>query len=104
MSKLARKSVLSDRISKGEFIVLEKIKIETNKTSDFIKLLKLLKAEDKKVTILLSSIDENLVLASRNIRKVYVENVRNISVYDLLDAEVLVTDKKGLSDLVEVLA
>tara|TARA_B110000438_G_scaffold9897_1_gene10105 strand:+ start:2165 stop:2788 length:624 start_codon:yes stop_codon:yes gene_type:complete len=104
MSKLARKSVLSDRISKGEFIVLEKIKIETNKTSDFIKLLKLLKAEDKKVTILLSSVDENLVLASRNIRKVYVENVRNISVYDLLDAEVLVTDKKGLSDLVEVLA
>jgi large subunit ribosomal protein L4 len=104
MSKLARKSVLSDRISKGEFIVLEKIKIETNKTSDFIKLLKLLKAEDKKVTILLSSIDENLILASRNIRKVYVENVRNISVYDLLDAEVLVTDKKGLSDLVEVLA
>lgn len=104
MSKLARKSVLSDRISKGEFIVLEKLKIETNKTSDFIKLLKLLKAEDKKVTILLSSVDENLVLASRNIRKVYVENVRNISVYDLLDAEVLVTDKKGLSDLVEVLA
>ena len=104
MSKLARKSVLSDRISKGEFIVLEKIKIETNKTSDFIKILKILKAEDKKVTILLSSVDENLVLASRNIRKVYVENVRNISVYDLLDAEVLVTDKKGLSDLVEVLA
>ena len=104
MSKLARRSVLSDKISKDEFKVLEKIFIETNKTSDFVSFLKKLKLSDKRLTILVSTFQENLILASRNLRNVYVENVRNVSVYDLLDSEIIVTDKQGLSDLIKVLA
>ena len=75
MSKLARRSILSDKISKNEFMVLEKISIDTNKTSDFVSFLRKLKLKDKKVTILVSKIEENLILSSRNLRKVYVENV-----------------------------
>ena len=104
MSKLARRSVLSDKISKDEFKVLEKIFIDTNKTSDFVSFLKKLKLSDKRLTILVSAFQENLILASRNLRNVYVENVRNVSVYDLLDSEIIVTDKQGLSDLIKVLA
>ena len=104
MSKLARRSVLSDKISKDEFKVLEKIFIDTNKTSDFVSFLKKLKLSDKRLTILLSNFQENLILASRNLRNVYVENVRNVSVYDLLDSEIILTDKQGLSDLIKVLA
>ena len=88
----------------GLLMNLDKINIESSKTSDFIGILRVLKVENKKVTILVSSIEENLILASRNVRNVYVENVRNISVYDLSDAEVLITDKQGLCDLIEVLA
>ena len=104
MSKLARRSVLSDKILKDEFKVLEKIFIDTNKTSDFVSFLKKLKLSDKRLTILVSTFQENLILASRNLRNVYVENVRNVSVYDLLDSEIIVTDKQGLSDLIKVLA
>ena len=104
MSKLARRSVLSDKISKDEFKVLEKIFIDTNKTSDFVSFLKKLKLSDKRLTILVSTFQENLILASRNLRNVYVENVRNVSVYDLLDSEIILTDKQGLSDLIKVLA
>ena len=104
MSKLARRSVLSDKISKDEFKVLEKIFIDTNKTSDFVSFLKKLKLSDKRLTILVSSFQENLILASRNLRNVYVENVRNVSVYDLLDSEIILTDKQGFSDLIKVLA
>ena len=104
MSKLARRSVLSDKISRGEFKVLEKIYMDTNKTSDFLQLLKKLKLEGKRVTILVSSFQKNLILASRNLRNVYIENVRSVSVYDLLDSEMIITDKDGLSDLIEVLA
>ena len=104
MSKLARRSVLSDKILKDEFKVLEKISIDTNKTSDFVSFLKRLKLNDKKVTILVSDFQKNLILASRNLRNVYIENVRNVSVYDLLDSEIIVTDKQGLSDLIKVLA
>ena len=104
MSKLARKSVLSDKISKDEFKVLDKIAIETKKTSDFISFLKKLKLNNSKVTILVSSFQENLILSSRNLRNVYVENIKNVSVYDLLDSEIIITDKQGLFDLVKVLA
>tara|TARA_B100000579_G_scaffold423342_1_gene426412 strand:- start:4022 stop:4315 length:294 start_codon:yes stop_codon:yes gene_type:complete len=96
--------VLSDKISKDEFKVLEKISLDTNKTSDFVSLLKKLKLNDKRVTILVSSFQENLILASRNLRNVCVENVRSVSVYDLLNSEVVITDKKGFSDLIKVLA
>tara|TARA_Y100000590_G_scaffold459348_1_gene616118 strand:+ start:615 stop:1238 length:624 start_codon:yes stop_codon:yes gene_type:complete len=104
MSKLARRSVLSDKIQKDEFKVFEKISIDTKKTSDFVSFLKELKLNDKRVTILVSSIQENLILASRNLRNVYVENVKNVSVYDLLDSQIIITDKQGLSDLIKVLA
>ena len=104
MKKLARRSVLSDKLSKGEFMVLDKINIDKKKTSEFVSMLKELKLENKKVTMLVSSFHENLVLSSRNVRNVFIEDVKNISVYDLLDSEIIVTDKQGLIELIEVLA
>ena len=104
MKKLARRSVLSEKLSKGEFMVLDKINIDKKKTSEFVSMLKELKLENKKVTMLVSSFHENLVLSSRNVRNVFIEDVKNISVYDLLDSEIIITDKQGLKDLIEVLA
>ena len=104
MSKLARRSIISDKILKNEFKVLEEIYISTNKTSDFVSFLKKLNLNDKKVTILVSKIEENLILSSRNLKKVYIENVSNVSAYDLLDSDILVTDKQGFSDLTKILA
>ena len=93
-----------DKISKDEFIVVEVISMKTSKTSEFISFLKNLKLDDKRVTILVSSFEENLVLSSRNLRNVYIENVKSVSVYDLLDSQVVITDRQGLSELMEVLA
>jgi len=67
-------------------------------------MLKKLKLENKKVTILVSSFEENLILSSRNVRNVFIEDVKNISVYDMLDSDIIVTDKQGLINLIEVLA
>jgi len=104
MRKLARRSVLSDKLSRGEFMVLDNIKIKTKKTSDFVSMLKKLKLDNKKVTVLVSSFEENLILSSRNVRNVFIEDVKNISVYDMLDSDIIVTDKQGLINLIEVLA
>lgn len=104
MSKLARKSVISKRIKDGEVVVLDTIDIESKKTSNFKSFLKDIKVSQKKTLILVSSFQENLVLASRNIRNVFIENARNVSVYDLLDSEVILIDKVGVKILSEVLA
>ncbi|MDC0165092.1 50S ribosomal protein L4 [bacterium] len=104
MSKLARKSVISKRIKDGEVVVLDTIDIESKKTSNFKSFLKDIKVSQKKTLILVSSFQENLVLASRNIRNVFIENARSVSVYDLLDSEVILIDKLGVKILSEVLA
>ena len=104
MSKLARKSVISKRIKDGEVVVLDTIDIESKKTSNFISFLKDIKVNQKKTLILVSSFQENLVLASRNIRNVFIENARSVSVYDLLDSEIILIDKVGVKILSEVLA
>lgn len=104
MSKLARKSVISKRIKDGEVVVLDTIDIGSKKTSNFKSFLKDIKVSQKKTLILVSSFQENLVLASRNIRNVFIENARSVSVYDLLDSEVILIDKVGVKILSEVLA
>jgi len=103
MSKLARKSVLTRKLSDGELIVLDSIKINSKKTSDFINFMKSIDIIDKKTLILVDSYQENLILASRNIRNVFIENVKSVSVYDLLDSEIILTDKIGIKTFSELL-
>ncbi len=103
MSKLARKSVLTKKILDNELIVLDNIDIDSKKTSDFILFMKNIQIEGKKTLILVDSYVENLILSSRNIRNVYVENVKNVSVYDLLDSDVVLTDKNGIKSFEQVL-
>ncbi|OUW80314.1 MAG: 50S ribosomal protein L4 [bacterium TMED217] len=104
MKKLARRSVISDKIAKSEFMVFDNFIIDTNRTSDFVSILKKLKFENKKITILVSSFDENLILSSRNVRNVFIEDVKNISTYDMLDSDIIIIDLSGLKDLIKVLA
>ncbi len=104
MKKLARRSVISDKLSKSEFMVFDNFSIETKKTSEFVSILKKLKLENKKVTILVSIFNENLMLSSRNVRNVFIEDAKNIGVYDMLDSDIIVTDQAGLNVLIEVLA
>ena len=103
MSKLARKSVLSKKLHDGELIVLDTIEIGTKKTSDFISFMKSIDIFNKKTLILVDSFQENLILSSRNIRHVFVENVKSVSVYDLLDSEIILVDKIGITSFSKVL-
>ena len=104
IGKLARRSVFSYRFANDELIILDKIELKSHKTSDFISFLKKLNVEHKKITLLVSKLDNNLMLSSRNVENVYIENAKNVSVYDLLDSDILLCDKSALEDLTEVLA
>lgn len=103
MSKLARRSVLTKKLTDGELVVLDSIKMSSNKTSDFTSFMKSIGALNKKTLILVDSFQENLILSSRNIRNAYIENVKSVSVYDLLDSEIILIDKIGIKVFSEVL-
>ena len=104
MSKLARKSVLTKKVQDKELIVLDSINISSKKTADFISFMKSINIFNKKTLILVDSFQENLILSSRNIRNVFIENVKTVSVYDLLDSEIILIDKLGIDTFSEVLA
>ena len=103
MSRLARKSVLSKKINDGHLMVLEKFFIDSHKTSNLVSLLNKLNISGKKTLFLVDSFQENLILASRNIRNVFVESAKNVSVYDLMDSEVILSDKNSFKILCEIL-
>ena len=103
ISKLARKSVLSKKLHDGEIIILDSIEIDSKRTSDFINFMKRIDILNKKTLILVNSFQENLILSSRNIRNVFVESVKSVSVYDLLDSEIILIDKEGINSFSELL-
>ena len=97
--QLARRSVLSQKVSKNSFIVLDNIFPETPKTSAFTSLLKNFNLTEKKVTVLTDSMEENLYLGSRNIKNICVVPVQSASAYDLLDCQMILANEASVEIL-----
>jgi len=97
--QLARRSVLSQKVSQNSFIVLDNIFLETPKTSEFSGLLKNLNLTEKKVTVLTDSMEENLYLGSRNIKNICVVPVQSASAYDLLDCQMILANEASVEIL-----
>lgn len=90
---IALSSALSDKAKNGNIIVLDEKGFESHKTKDFVKALKAIGADEKKNLLVLSDLDENLLLASGNIPSVKVVFADNVSVYDILNAKKLILVK-----------
>ena len=104
ISRLARCSILSSKVEMGNFIVVNNFSIESNKTSDFVKILRSLELQNKKITILTSGGNENLDKASRNLKNVYIVNAENVSSYELVDCEIIIIDRKNFETLTTILS
>ena len=103
MSKLARRSVLSNKASDGALLVFESLEIESHKTADFIKILNSLNLLNKKITMLVTNVSENLDKAVRNLRDIYLVDAAKVSTYDLIDCEILAVDKESIEVLTSIL-
>ena len=101
---LAIKSAYAHKAIDNEIIVLEDLVLETPKTKDFIKVLDSLKITDKKIFLVVKELDENVILATRNLNNIILVTPEEISVLDLVGAERLVATKDALKQIEEVLA
>lgn len=90
---IAVTSVFSDKARNGNIIVLTDEKFGSQKTKDFAAALKAIGADEKKNLLVLADIDENLIMASNNIKTVKVVSADNVSVYDVLNANKLILVK-----------
>lgn len=104
VSRLARRSVLSNKAAEGKLVVVDDFTLTSHKTSDFISVLTKLDLQNKKITLLVTGMDENLDKASRNLRDVYLVDAAKVSTYDIIDCDTLVVDKDSMTVLTDILA
>ena len=86
LKRLAKKSVLSQKMRDNSIKVLEEVIFAAPKTKDFINVFNALGLEGKKALFVLADANKNLYLSSRNLPKVKVLTYNEISSYDIVNA------------------
>ncbi|MPS74141.1 MAG: 50S ribosomal protein L4 [Chryseobacterium sp.] len=86
LKRLAKKSVLSQKLRDNSIRVVENLTFEAPKTKEFITLLDALTLTGKKSLFVLPEANKNVYLSSRNLPKTRVLNYNEISSYDLINA------------------
>lgn len=104
LSQLARRSILSSKASEGNLVIVEDFELDSHKTAGFVRVLAALELQNKKVTLLVTGLADNLDKAVRNLKNVYLVDSKKVSTYDLIDCEVLVIEKASVSILTEILS
>ena len=102
--QLAWKSALSYKLIDSEMIVLDKFVMDSAKTKDAIAILTNLKVENEKTLIVVDKLEENLVLATRNLANVILLETDEINTLDLIASDRLVITEEAVKKLEEVLA
>lgn len=99
LKKLARKSALSYKIKDESIMVVEDFTFETPKTKNFTELLKNFKTEGKKMLLVTTSVDMNVLLSSRNLAKVKVIQASDLNTYEILDAGRLLLTESSVKEI-----
>ena len=86
LKRLAKKSVLSQKLRDNSIKVLENLSFDAPKTKEFITLLDALTLTGEKSLFVLPEANKNVYLSSRNLPKTRVLNYNEISSYDLINA------------------
>jgi len=87
---LARKSALTYKAKENGIIILEDFNFETPKTKEFVAIQNNLKINDKKSLFVLSELNKNIYLSSRNLQGIKVVIASDLTTYDILNASSVV--------------
>ena len=98
MRRGAIRSVLSERLREGGLVVVEDFELASHKTKDFVATLTTF-GFDKRILIVASADNDNLVLSSRNLPNVTCISPNGVNVYELLTHEHVAFTKDAVSEL-----
>lgn len=97
--QLARRSALSYKAQEEAVRVIENFAWDAPSTRELTNLVVSLGVEDQKVLVLTASNDDALHRSSGNLAKVHVQEARNASSFEVLNADVLVLQEGALDVL-----
>lgn len=100
--QLALRKALSERLHAGDVVVVDEIKLASNKTKEFVGVLSALKLDGS--TLIVTAADKNLALASRNIPNVTVTTSEELNTYEILRSDKLVFTRGAFEKVEERLS
>ena len=101
--RLALKSALSYKVIESELIIVDNFNVTSSKTKTALEILNNLKINGK-VLIVVDKLDENIVLATRNLANVILLEASEINTYDVVAADQMIITEAAVKMLEEVLA
>lgn len=102
MKRSAIKSCLNSKFLEDNMIVVNEVMLDKPKTKDFRAVLESLNIENSESAIMiLSKTDNNLKLASRNLRNVSLKSAGNFNAMDILRHKKLLIQESVLKDLMK---
>jgi len=104
LKRLARCSALSYKVKEGALQVIEDVKIDAPKTQDFVSLLGKLKSNDKKTLMVVSEVNKNLYLSSRNFQGAKVVTASSLNTYDLVNAKSVIVAEGAIEKIESILS
>lgn len=100
MKRLAFLSSINSKLNENKVIAIDSVAIEEPKTKRFLAILDALKLKGKSLFVL-DTIDEKIIMASRNLEEVVIRNYKDFNTMDVLSCDNLVMSKIALEKLPE---
>jgi large subunit ribosomal protein L4 len=100
--RLAIKSALASKVIDSQLVVLDELKLEHPKTRDMVQVLKNLGVE-RKALVVTDNLEDNAVLAARNIPGVKLITADGVNVLDVLYHDKLILTRGAVNRVEEVL-
>lgn len=102
VKKLARRSALSDKVKKGEIIIVEDFTFEAPRTKDYKNILGALEASDKKSLLVTGNYDNVVYISSRNLRNASVTAVQDLNTYQVMNNNCLILAESSIEKMKEL--
>ena len=100
--RLALKSALSYKVIGSELVIVDSLNIADGKTKTMVNILNDLKLNGN-ILLVVESLNENIVLATRNLPNVILLEASEINTYDVISADVMVVTSEAIKQIEEVL-
>ena len=102
LKRLARRSALSYKVKDNQLTVLEDFNFDTPKTKNFTDLLKNFQLTGKKTLLVVAKTEENVLLSSRNLKRVKVVHAADLNTYEILDATQLLITAGSIKEIEKI--
>lgn len=101
VSRLARKSALSDKAANGGLVIIEDFSFDAPKTKSFNNIVSGLGIAGKKSLFVTTEHEREVYLSARNVQKVAVASAADINTYQIMNANTVILSEGSIEKIKE---